>query len=49
MVIETSSEQGMISLNHSLIDLIRRGEISLENALLYSTNPSEIQSIMREG
>ncbi len=49
MVIETSSEQGMISLNHSLIELIRRGEISLENALLYSTNPSEIQSIMREG
>jgi len=48
MVIETSSEQGMISLNHSLVDLIRRGEISLENALLYSTNPSEIQSIMRE-
>lgn len=49
MVIETSSEQGMISLNHSLVDLIRRGEISLENALLYSTNPAEIQSIMREG
>ena len=49
MVIETSSEQGMISLNHSLVDLIRRGEISMENALLYSTNPSEIQTIMREG
>ena len=46
-VIETSLEQGMISLNRSLSDLVRRREISLENALNYSLRPSELKSMMR--
>ena len=46
-VIETSLEQGMISLNRSLSDLVRRQEISLENALNYSLRPSELKSMMR--
>lgn len=49
LVIETSADQGMVSLNRSLADLIRRGEISMENALLYSINPGELQAIVREG
>jgi len=49
LVIETSSEQGMISLNRGLVDLVRRGEISMENAVLYSTNPAELQTLMRSG
>ena len=46
LVIETSSGEGMVSLNRSLIDLVRRGEITFENAALYSLNPSELQTLM---
>jgi len=46
-VIETSLEQGMISLNRSLSDLVRRREISLENALSYSSRPNELKSMIR--
>lgn len=38
-VIETSSSEGMIDLNRSLADLVKRGEITIENAYLYSMNP----------
>lgn len=47
LVIETSSKEGMISLNRSLVDLVRRGEVSLENAVLYSLNPKELQTLLR--
>lgn len=47
LVIETSSDQGMISLNRSLVDLVRKGEIALENALLYSLNPGELQTLLK--
>lgn len=47
MVIETSAETGMISLNRSLANLIREGEISLENALNYSLNPAELKMLLR--
>ncbi|MCC6290802.1 type IV pilus twitching motility protein PilT [Candidatus Nomurabacteria bacterium] len=39
VVIETGSENGMINLNQSLSDLIRRGEITQETAYRYSLNP----------
>jgi len=47
LVIETSSEAGMVSLNRSLAGLVRAKEISLENALLYSLNPSELRKLLR--
>jgi len=47
LVIETSAEIGMISLNRSLADLVRRREISLENALLYSLNPAELRMLIK--
>ena len=47
MVIETSSEAGMISLNRSLVDLVRRGEISVESAMLHSSNPKDMESFLR--
>lgn len=47
LVIETSSDQGMVSLNRSLVDLVRRGEISLENALLYSLHPAELKGLLK--
>ena len=46
-VIETSLEEGMISLNRSLADLVKRKEISLENALNYSLNPKELKILIR--
>ncbi len=45
-VIETSAEKGMISLNKSLADLIQRGEISIDDALVYSRRPSELQDFV---
>ena len=33
VVIETGTESGMVDLNHSLIELVRAGEISIENAI----------------
>ena len=46
LVIETSAEQGMISLNKSLVNLIRKNEITLENGLHYSLNPSELKMLI---
>ncbi len=45
-VIETSAEIGMITLNRSLADLVKRGEISFENALNYSLNPVELRMLL---
>ena len=47
LVIETSSEQGMVSLNQSLSDLVRKGEITMENALNYSLNPKGLEALIR--
>jgi len=48
LVIETNTELGMISLNRSLADLVKRREISMENALVYSLNPSELRTRVRK-
>ena len=47
LVIETSGEMGMISLDRSLAELVKRREISLENALAYSSNPAELRMLVR--
>ena len=46
LVIETSAEVGMISLNRSLADLVKRREISFEQAEFYSLNPAELKSLI---
>jgi twitching motility protein PilT len=46
VVIETGMEQGMIDLNHSLLDLVRRGEISIEDAYQYSLNPKGLERML---
>lgn len=46
LVIETSLQEGMISLNRSLVNMVMRKEISLENAELYSQNPSELRILL---
>ncbi|HAN62253.1 TPA: type IV pili twitching motility protein PilT, partial [Candidatus Azambacteria bacterium] len=45
LVIETSLESGMISLNRSLMELVRRNEISLETAMAYSLSPKQLETI----
>jgi twitching motility protein PilT len=46
VVIETGSEQGMVDMNRSLLDLVRKGEITMENAYLYSMNPKALERLM---
>jgi len=46
LVIETGIQEKMISLNRSLANLVRQGEISLENAQMYSLNPAELGSLL---
>jgi twitching motility protein PilT len=45
-VIETSSDQGMISLNRYLTELVSAGEITIENAYLYSNNPKSLERML---
>ncbi len=46
LVIETSSQEGMITLNRSLANLVKHKIISLESAELYSLNPSELRILI---
>lgn len=45
-VIETGTEHGMIDMNRSLSDLVRRGEITVENAFLHSLNPRILERML---
>ncbi|MEK9184644.1 MAG: type IV pilus twitching motility protein PilT, partial [Patescibacteria group bacterium] len=45
-VIETSSEEGMIDMNRSLADLVRAGEITVENAYLNTLNPKTLEKLI---
>ncbi|OGG79427.1 type IV pili twitching motility protein PilT [Candidatus Kaiserbacteria bacterium RIFCSPLOWO2_01_FULL_54_13] len=45
-VIETSSTEGMIDMNHSLAELVSRGEITVESAYQYSLNPNVLQKLL---
>lgn len=46
LVIETSLQEGMTTLNRSLAELVKRKEVSLENAELYSVNPNELRILL---
>jgi twitching motility protein PilT len=48
MVIETSTDEGMISLNRSLANLIKEGLVSYEDAEIFSNNPSELRLLMEK-
>jgi twitching motility protein PilT len=45
-VIETGLKEGMIDLNRSLADLVRRGEITIENAYQHSLNPKILEKLL---
>jgi twitching motility protein PilT len=45
-VIETSRSEGMTDMNHSLLDLVRSGRISIEDALAFSNDPEVFSALM---
>lgn len=45
-VIETSSEEGMINLDRSLADLVRKGEVTVENAFKFSLSPKTLERMI---
>ncbi|HEY4519543.1 MAG TPA: PilT/PilU family type 4a pilus ATPase [Candidatus Paceibacterota bacterium] len=45
-VVETSSTEGMIDMNHTLAELVSRGEISVESAYQNSLNPNILQRLL---
>lgn len=46
VVIETSSQMGMIDMNRSLLELVRKGEITIESAYQYSFNPKALEQLL---
>lgn len=45
-VIETGLEHGMIDMNRSLVNLVKKGEITVENAFAYSVNPKGLERLI---
>lgn len=45
-VIETGSELGMIDLNRTLADLVKAGEITVENAYMFSQNSKGLERLL---
>lgn len=45
-VIETGAEAGMIDMNRSLAELVRRGEITVESAMAESFNPDTLKNLV---
>jgi twitching motility protein PilT len=45
-VIETGLEQGMIDMNRSIAKLVQNGDITVENAFTYSTNPKGLERLI---
>lgn len=45
-VIETGSQEGMISMNRCLSELVRKGEITIENAFRFSLDPGNLERLM---
>ena len=45
-VIETSSQEGMIDLNRCLAELVRKGEVTVENAFQFSSNPKTLERMI---
>lgn len=47
LVIETSAEEGMISLNRSLANLVKQKKITVDEAEKYSLNPTELRLLLK--
>ena len=47
IVIETGMESGMIDMNRSLLGLVQKGEITVENARMHSFNPKSFERMIK--
>ena len=47
LIIATSSEEGMMTLNQSLATLVKEKKITLENAYNFSLNPQELKELLK--
>ncbi len=47
LTIETGYDMGMVSLDRSLAELVRKNEISLDRAEFYSSNPDALKSLLK--
>ncbi|PIQ35637.1 MAG: type IV pili twitching motility protein PilT [Candidatus Yonathbacteria bacterium CG17_big_fil_post_rev_8_21_14_2_50_43_9] len=47
IIIETGMKDGMIDMNRSLSELVLKGEITLETALLFSFNPKGLERMLQ--
>ena len=45
-VIETGLEHGMIDMNRSLVELVKQGQITVENAFSHSIDPKALERLM---
>lgn len=45
-VIDTSAEKGMVSLDRALADLVRKREVTLENAFIYASDPGSLRKLV---
>jgi len=45
-VVATSSEEGMIDLNRCLVELVRKGEVTVENAFRFSADPKTLERMI---
>jgi twitching motility protein PilT len=48
VVIETNAQEGMLTLNRSLVNLVSQGLITTENAELHSLNPAELRLLLQK-
>lgn len=46
IIVETGFELGMVDMNRCLVSLVQQGEITLENAYSFSTNPKALQNLL---
>lgn len=46
LVIETSADEGMVTLNRYLAGLVKKGDVSVETAENYSYNPKELKILI---
>lgn len=48
LVINTSADEGMVTLNSSLAELVRNKEISMENAEIYSNSINDLRMLLQK-
>ena len=46
-VLQSSLQTGMHTLNHSLVQLVRTGTVTLDDAMNVSNEPSNLESMLR--